>query len=385
MKRSAIASALVGATLLPLSAQAITWQGEDYKLSLNGTLHLSVNQDTCEGNFAGACKGPWYSVQSYGPDDVADLRDGKTYVTSNFSYLDLKGMKKLGKGISLIGRSEVFVTEKDRSPDDKVFNEFEQWLGLKGQFGTARYGTIMTPYMLTGNMIRPFRRNSLDSRFLADALSAVHHSTGKGRGRSRDTLVYETPALVDNLTAQVFVGRGTGDNESNSYGGGLIYKTKGLIGFAQYYTNGEDGDDSAFKIGGKYGFAQRHAVYGQYEWDLGLISLAEGVGDFSTRSKPGDLTPANSADNAASGADQLFLGYQYNWGQGLLVAEFGQRDDNDNTAILGGENGHSSWMLGGSYTINKHASVYTGYMQKDYNSDALDNDRRVTVGTTLSF
>ncbi len=359
-------AAAVGGLLLSGSALAepLTWTNENGAVHFQGMLRLSVNQDECDSG----CLGPWRTVD---PSERLVDGDSETYWTSNFSTAEIRGHQRIGDGLTAIFRSEWNVNLHDAEQDR--FTAFEQWLGIKGEWGRVKAGRVMTPYMTSGNRMNPFRRGGLDTRFFTDIQSALHHGIGLGHGRSDEALRYDSPALLPGLRAQAFA---AGD-EDPAFGGGLVYKRDRLYGFAQFYDNGESGDDAAYKIGGKFTFGPT-AIQGQYEWDAGLISLNEGIGTLGKAAKKEDIVDGG---NDLTGADTWYLGVSQRVSPRLLVmGQYGQRADND-----AGENGHDGWMLGGRYRFGQGLSGYAGYMQKDLNADAQDDDRRFTLGMTYKF
>ena len=86
-----------------------------------------------------------------------------------------------------------------------------------------------------------------------DIQSALHHNTGKGRGRSTHTLRYDSPISKSGLTAQLFTAIDSGNDSDNAFGGGFIYTSQSMTLFLQYYDNNEAGDDEATKFGAKFG------------------------------------------------------------------------------------------------------------------------------------
>jgi len=366
--QAALASAVgLGVMSAPM-AEPLTWTNEGGEVSLKGALQLSVNQDECES----PCLGPWRSTD---PSDALENDESDTYWTSNFSTLEIRGSQRVQPGLSAIFRSEWKINLQD-SDQDRL-TAFEQWAGLKGGWGQVKAGRIMTPYMTTGNKMNPFRRTGLDTRFFTDLQSALHHGIGLGHGRSDDTIRYDSPKLIGNLRAQAFAA-GT---EDTAFGGGLVYSQKNVYGFAQYYDNGESGDDAAYKVGGRYQWGKA-AIQGQYEWDAGLISLTEGI---SSLPQPERMVAKRDdievGGNEFTDADLWYLGLSYDVTSKIMVmGQYGERDDND-----AGENGFKGLMVGGLYRFQKGLSGYAGYQQKEFNAEKWDDDRRMTVGMTYKF
>lgn len=352
----------------PMSAHAFSWENGDYKINLRGSLRLSVNHDDCE---ATGCPTPQRP-------DVKLTDQSDTYMSGNFSHIQVDGSKKFGNGMTGVFKSE-WKFDPTVSGDSDSFTDFEQYLGVKGGFGMVRAGTILTPYMQSGVKLDPFRRDALAGRFFIDIYSALHHTNGKGRGRSTNTIRYDSPKFLEAISAQLFLGiDGTSENDESqddhSFGGGAIYNKGPAYAFVQYYNNGEPGDDVAYKLGGSYKFGSA-TIHAQYEIDGGLISLSEGL--VPGVSPKGDL---NFEGNTVDGADVWLIGANYKWDKALLIAQYGQRKDSS-----AAEDGHGSWIVGASYHLDKDFYLYTGYLSKDHNANARGTDSRVTAGGTYIF
>ena len=78
-----------------------------------------------------------------------------------------------------------------------------------------------------------------------------------------------------------------------------------------YLTNDSGGDDEAMKLGAKYTL-NNFAIFGQYEFDKGLITDAD----------TGSLGQTNTGD----GADIWFAGATYSMGNNMIYAAYGQGD-----------------------------------------------------------
>ena len=101
--------------------------------------------------------------------------------------------------------------------------------------------------------------------------------------------------------------------------------------FAQWYDNNESGKDKAYKFGGeiKGGGA---ALFGQYEFDDGLISMADNLSDETVDSK------------TTYGADTWHAGLKYTNGKIMVVGQYGQREDSKNGALA--NDGLTGWLMG---------------------------------------
>jgi len=247
---------------------------------------------------------------------------------------------------------------------------------MKGGYGMFRVGTILTPYMQSGVKLDPFRRDSIAGRFFVDIYSALHHNTGFGRGRATNTIRYDSPAFLGGLSLQLFVSLDESSNDDHASGAGLMWNSKSFYAFLQYYDANRPGKSEAAKIGGKYKFGKTASLFAQYESDGGLISLSEGIAGVSP---VGDLD--YTADNTVEGADLGLIGGTWNITQKFMViGQYGERDDANN-----GVNGHKGGLIGASYRQTKQLYHYAGYLVKDFNNTALDQDKRLTIGSTFTW
>jgi len=338
--------------LSPPNSLAVEWKGSDWNVNLNGALRVSYNDD------------------DIGTETAA--KTSNKYLSGNKSHVQLTGSRALTMGINGIFKTEwgLDPTDNGEGAEKLSLYDMDQYLGLEGSFGLLRVGTMLTPYMQTGTMMDPYRRDALGARFFPKIQSALHTGTDKGRGRTTNSLRYDSPT-THGAGAQFFYGIDQSDENNNSFGTGLTFDSEYFSLFAQWYDNGEPGKDEAYKFGGelKGGGA---ALFGQYEFDDGLISIAENLSG-------NDLT---TETNSTDGADTWHLGLKYTNGKFLIIGQYGQRKNSKNGAMS--DDGLTGWLLGLSVYLDKTFYLYTGYTQRDYNNDR-DNDSRFCLGGTLTF
>jgi len=351
----------------PLSVNADYWQ-----IDINGAMRISYNMDEC----GSSCLDNWRSAE---PDAKLN-EESNTYLTGDISQFSISGVRMMNIGVKAVFKTEWRI-DVPESEDENILTGYEQYIGLHGVGGLLRAGTIKTPYMQTGLMLDPFYSDAMATRFFVDIQSALHHTTGKGRGRSTNTLRYDSPVSSIGLGVQWITAIDNSSDNDNSYGAGLTYTSETLSMFFQYYDNGESGDDEAYKVGWKMA-SKSLSIFGQYEFDQGLISLSENLSSLSTV----DVNTANGDNtyeqNQTTGADVWYLGATYNFGQLMLIYEYGERKDSKD----GSENddGHTGWILGASLHLDEYFYFYAGYLEKEFNNDN-DKDTRYTVGATLTF
>ncbi|MCG6911589.1 MAG: porin [Deltaproteobacteria bacterium] len=347
-------------SLYPLSASGIEWKGQDWNVNLNGAFRVSYNSD---------------DIGTEGRANSTPDKTSNNYLSGNVSHIQLTGRRTLSMGFEGIFKTEWGLDPTDTG-DGNSFRDLEQYLGLDSRFGTLRAGTIVTPYMQTGITMDPFQRDALAARFFPEIQSGLHSQTGKGRGRSTNTIRFDSPVSSRGIAAQIFYGLDETPDNDNSFGTGLSYNSRYLSLFAQWYDNGEPGKDEAYKIGGEIK-AGDVSLFGQYEFDEGLVSLADNLSPLDTSEE--DIT---AEDNDTHGADTWHAGLKYANDKVVLITQYGQRQDSKNG--LNQEDGLTGWLVGLGIYVDKYVYLYTGYARKDYN-DTSDDDSRFTVGAALRF
>ena len=346
--------------LYPVAAFAIEWKGQDWTAELNGALRVSYNAD---------------DIGTQGRANATPEKKSNNYLSGNISHVQLTGSRMLKLGVKGTFKTEWGLDPTDTG-DGNTLKDMDQYLGLDGRFGLLRAGTMQTSYMQTGVMLDPYRRDALAARFFPEIQSGLHVQTGKGRGRTTNAIRYDSPLSAQGLSAQLVYGLDETSDNDNSFGTGLSYDSQYMALFIQWYDNGEPGKDEAYKIGGEIKTSGA-SLFGQYEFDQGLISLADNLSPVDT--SKGDITVEN---NRTHGADTWHVGLKYTNGRVLFIAQYGQRQDSKNG--LTPEDGLTSWLAGLGVYLDQTFYFYTGYIQKDYNNTS-DDDSRFTLGATLTF
>ncbi len=118
-----------------------------------------------------------------------------------------------------------------------------------------------------------------------------------------------------------------------------------------------------------------YALFGQYEFDGGLISAYLGL----VRCNPGW-----NKWNKGDGADVWFIGGTGKFGNNMLYAAYGQGDETSGNGV-DFNNSYDSWEIVGVHSLSKRTSAYLGYanIAPDANSE-LDADV-VTLGMKHKF
>jgi predicted porin len=345
----------------PLNSLAVEWKGNNWSVNMNGALRVSYNDDKIG-------------------TEIPDQKESNKYLSGNISHIQFTGSRAFSMGINGIFKTEWGLDPTDTSAGDGTspekdkeklsLTDMDQYLGLEGGFGLLRVGTMMTPYMQTGITMDPYERDALAARFFPQIQSALHTGTAKGRGRTTNSIRFDSPP-ARGIAAQFFYGIDESGDNDNSFGTGLTFESQYMTLFAQWYDNNESGKDEAYKFGGEIKGGGT-SLFGQYEFDDGLISMAE------------NLVPAGTGvdDNTTYGADVWHAGLKYTNGKFLIIGQYGQRKDSKNGAL--DNDGLTGWLMGLSVYLDPTVYLYTGYAQREYNDDRND-DSRFTIGATLTF
>jgi len=127
------------------------------------------------------------SIQEYDGDDV-------NFQCTTCS-IGFKGSEDLGNGLKAIFYLDFQFDSFNRNTGDKKnsLTDRDQWLGLSGNFGQVRFGSISTGYKSHGAMIDPLYRTAAQGRAMG-LQSALHANAGEeGEGRADNTVRWDSP------------------------------------------------------------------------------------------------------------------------------------------------------------------------------------------------
>ncbi|MDH3900307.1 MAG: porin [Gammaproteobacteria bacterium] len=265
--------------------------------------------------------------------------------------IGFKGKEDLGNGLKAIFKIDFQYDINNRNQASSGTNSLldrDQWLGLGGNFGELRVGTISTVYKSHGAKLDPVYRTALQQRDRG-LQSNMHTGAGEeGQGRATNTARYDTPSWNGlKLGATFTLDSADTAEDDNPYGAGLSYENAGVLLFADYLTTDTGGDDEAYKVGGKYTL-NNLAVMAQYEVDGGLIT-------------------SKAPDTSGDGADTWFVGGSLTLGNSMIYGAYGQADGGDLFSD------YTSLELVGTHAMSKRTKLYLGYS----NIDCDDQDDNV--------
>jgi predicted porin len=315
---------------------------------LAGGIHMAAQADVQV--FGHIDQSVEYFDQDGGEDDLV--------FTCTTCSVGFKGEEELGNGLKAIFkidfqydmnvRNDGDGTGADGDNNESGLKDRDQWLGLGGNFGKLRFGTISTVYKSHGAKLDPVYRTALQQRDRG-LQSNMHTGAGEeGQGRATNTARYDSPKWNGlQLGATYTLDSADTAEDDNPYGAGLSYENAGLLLFADFLTTDSGGDDEAYKFGGKYTL-NNLAVMAQYEVDGGLIT-------------------SKAPDTKGDGADTWFIGGSFTLGNNMLYGAYGQADGGDLFSD------YTSWELVGTHSMSKRTKIYAGYS----NIDCDDQDTNV--------
>jgi predicted porin len=239
---------------------------------------------------------------------------------------------------------------------------------------------MSTVYKSHGAMLDPVYRTVAQGRDIG-LQSLLHSGKGaSGQGRNTNAVRYDSPSWNGLKFGANYTVNPDSNNtqDDNGYGAGISYENGGILVFADYLTNDSGGDDEAMKLGAKYTL-NNFAIFGQYEWDKGLITDAD--------------TQTLGQTNTGDGADVWFAGATYTMGNNMLYAAYGQGSDgstrDDTIAVPPAANNkvdipeYKSWEVVGTHSFSKRTLAYLGYVYVD--PDGTSDITHYTLGVKHTF
>ncbi len=360
-------------------------------VQLYGQVDVSVDSHDCDGGAYGGCNG-FSSNSGFSPNDNSQ----SVNMNGNYSYFGIKGTEDLGNGLKAIfnvaftydpagnggsygglaygglGTSSLGSFFGGNHGQGSSIADNEKWLGLAGDFGSVRAGTVFTPYKEHGESIDPFYGTSLEGHQagLQSGLNNEFVATDYAvTGLVNRTIRYDSPDM-NGLSGGIFYTMGHGtttssfdNNLGNPYGIGGQYKNGNILAFADYQSAnldstqvGSNFDDKAWDLGGQYTMGNI-AMFGRYE--RGGLVLLTGEG----------------------GANIWHLGGSFKMGNTLAYVAYG-KGDGDISGTSADE--YSAWTLGVKHNLSTRTSVYAGFNQIDVDGNVGQSDH-FGMGMNVKF
>jgi predicted porin len=214
----------------------------------------------------------------------------------------IEGRNDMGNGLKAIYRMDWDNAGGKRESRDR-------WLGISGDFGEVKIGTLSTTSKSEGVIPDPaYRPSAMNASGL--------------------------PSVPAGYKADV-------DGSAGPDGGvGLSYENAGMLIFADYISGGSStGSDAAgYNVGAKLA-TDNFAVFGQYRIDAGTAG----------REFTGAVTDNTNA---------WFLGGSLTVGETSIYAGYGRGDGQVNAGAIPG---YDTWEIVGIHSLDKLTRIYAGY------------------------
>jgi len=319
---------------------------------------------------------------NFADNDLPD-QDNNPKVSSNTSAVGVKGSEDLGDGLKAIYKMEWAVNigaGPDTIPDDGFVGAAsaadgvgnlvgrDQFVGLKGGWGTIKFGTMSSNYKQMGSKVDVFYRTPVEGRAFIKTQSNLHGGKAINRGRETHTAQYVSPKMAG---VQLVANTTFSGSNDETVGVGLRWSNKAFLAYADWINSqtGATSDitdpgtgiviipkgdavqdctaanncsmESAWKVGGKFS-AEAFSLAAQYE------SAADRVG-----------------------ADYIHTQATFNFDKNNMIALTYGIQDRDEAA---GEpdNDSTGMAVGYDHKMSKMTNVYVTYGTRD--EDAANKD-----------
>jgi predicted porin len=272
---------------------------------------------------------------AYSKSDIAPTRWGIDSGGWHASRLGFRGTEDLGKGVSLI-----YQLESGFSPDTGAMGQGgrlfgrHSWVGMKGDFGTVRFGRAWTPsYLLLCDVLDPFEDamtgtagaffgrniyNAIDIRMQ----NAVFY--GKNFGALRADIAYS-------------LGETNGSTSANSQISAAFSYTAGKLKTVYGY---QDVNDAAGTGSAKHAF-----VGGTY--DFGVTKVHFGI----------DKQKTDAAGVTTADANAVLVGLTIPVSAaGRVLASYNRRDDK-----MAANVDMAKYSIGYTHDLSKRTTLFTSY------------------------
>jgi predicted porin len=302
-------------------------------------------------------------------DDIdKSLPSDEIQMNSNTSSFGVKGSEDLGDGMKALFKIEwqVDPTERDKSITDR-----DQWVGIKGGMGTAKFGTMSNNWKQTGSKVDPMYRTRLEGRGALNMQSGLHGGAGRLAGRMTDTVQLSSSKMggMQMIFNTTFDGAQTSGDTSTpvsideTIGLGFRYATKKFSVHFDYIDQSDEMDDpitglgldvtgseSATKIGGKFK-AGPVTIGAQFEQTEDLV-----------------------------GGDYTFLSANYkvsgNTNVAVSVGQFAAKAASSDTSAVAVMYNHK---------LGKKTNVYVGYGDRSDDAAGSQGESITTFGIRKKF
>ncbi|OOG22753.1 hypothetical protein B1C78_14070 [Thioalkalivibrio denitrificans] len=349
MKKTLIAAGVAVAMAVPMAATA------DVQLSAQQQVEVfNISGDPRDGN----------NMNGTGLYMGDAIEAGGNINSGNWSRVDLRASHDLGNGLTALAHiaANTNVTTGNALGGDREIN-----VGLRGDFGTVRFGRLTGAYATAGK--DPFNATFMQARGNGGMIGGFG---GLGNGAYFDQAIdYRGSFDMLSLAATVAIDS-SDEDDSDSTNAEHAYALRANLNLNPVevwaaYTNA---DEYGMTGGGQTGAGQDFSAWKLgVEWSDGPIRVMAQYEDITHETAAGDDT-----DNAGQ---YIMLAGTYRMGANTFMLGFGQFDaEND---------ADQRWMaLGMRHAFTRQVSVHAGVRQTQYN-DNDDKETAVGAGMRVVF
>ena len=280
---------------------------------------------------------------------------GELDLTSNKSHFGIKGSQDLGDGLSAMFKAtwQVDYTDNSSSGPDTDLMVYDRFVGLKGGFGSVKFGTMASNYKQTGKIVDPFWATRAQMRDTGLQSPGLMNGMQVDRSRVTDAVQY-TSNVINNMTFVVNTTfDGSGDNNT---GFGVRYKSNNIHAFFDYIKIDTvatsaliNSGESGMKVGGAY--------------TMGATTVALGI----------EMTE----DLLNNDYNQLSVTHKLN-DKGTVALSYGQ------ASAVAANSDKSGFVLGYKHKLGKNTSTYVAYLDQS-NDDATTELSGFSMGIAYKF
>lgn len=291
------------------------------------------------------------SINQLDSDSTSDAYNDELDLSSNKSNFGFKGSHDLGDGLSVIVKAtwQVDYTENiaagtPSNPDADLL-VYERYAGLKGGFGTVKFGTVESNYKQTGSIVDPFWSTRVEMRSTGLQSPALMNGIGVDRSRLTNAVQY----FSNDINGLTFVANVTMDGETdhdNNMGVSVWYKKDKLQLFLDYLKIEDvhttppptiNVGETATKVGAAYTMGGTTVALAlEMTEDL----LGSDYSQFSVKQKVSD--------------------------NGTVALSYGQAE------AVAANADKSGWVLGYMHQFDKSAKVYAAYTDQSNDNEASE-------------
>lgn len=287
--------------------------------------------------------------------DDAESR-GYTGDENGMGRIGVRGSHRIDENLTLVGTAawNLNVGDSDANLTDRDHN-----IGLQGRWGTVRVGSFDGAYKATGGAkFDAFASTALQARGNGGMATGPFGTTSY----FHNAMQYESPNINGlNAVVQYSIDERDRSNDIDNYKG-------------------------AYNLGVTYDFLDNYQVIGATNSVNTLEDGRKGNSKAGMRARFGDFTGFIQYEDVSLMGTQvrdhdiLFLGARYRIGKTMLVAQYGDLDDND-----GNNRDQTYYALGGRYFFDRRTSAYVGYKNSSFDEPDQKDLSTVMVSFRYDF